>query len=83
VAYKRNAAASIPGAPKQGPEARAKRLTEELDEWLQNDQSGLSLSEARMLAMVGQPGAELPAALAASDEDRLEAALEAAFDDDD
>ncbi|HUH01334.1 MAG TPA: serine/threonine-protein kinase [Kofleriaceae bacterium] len=83
VAYKRNAAASIPGAPKQGPEARVKRLTEELDEWLQNDQSGLSLNEARTLAMAGHTSAELTASLTATDEDRLEAALEAAFDDDD
>jgi serine/threonine-protein kinase len=83
VAYKRNAAESIPGLPKQGPEARSKRLTEELDEWLQSDQPSLSLSEARMLAVIGHANTEFSQPMTASDEARLEAALEAALDDDD
>lgn len=49
VAYKRNAA-SIPGVMSRGREARARRLTEELDEWLQSDQSRLSVEEVRAIA---------------------------------
>jgi eukaryotic-like serine/threonine-protein kinase len=53
VSYKRNAG-HLPGAGPVGPEARrARRLTEELDEWLRSsDQRSLTLEEARVLAML-------------------------------
>ena len=49
VAYRRNAV-SIPGVASVGRNARGKRLTEEIDEWLHSDPSGISLEQARMLA---------------------------------
>ena len=49
IAYKRHA--GLPGHPKRGPESRRRRLTEELDDWLQGDQSRLTLDQARQLAM--------------------------------
>jgi serine/threonine-protein kinase len=49
VAFKRNAR-SIPGAPTTGKEARKRRLTEELDEWLKSEQR-LTLEEARLFAL--------------------------------
>ena len=49
VAFRRYAAA-IPGSPIQSkPKPRKKGLTEELDEWLQNENTGLSQEEARRL----------------------------------
>ncbi len=81
VAYKRNAQ-SIPGAPTVGPEGRAKRLTEELDEWLQNDDSSLTIEQARFLAQVSDDE-ETDSGLSAAEEERLAAALDAALDDDD
>jgi len=50
IAYKRHAV-SVPGVQPAGREARRKRLTEELDDWLRSDQSSLTLEEARQLAM--------------------------------
>jgi serine/threonine-protein kinase len=50
VAFKRHAH-GIPGAPVEGPEDRKKRLTEELDDWLQSNQQRMSLEEARSMAM--------------------------------
>ena len=81
VAYKRNAT-SIPGAPSEGREARKRRLTEELDDWLHTDESSLSLEEARMLALqavapVDESGIDDPSGrLGASPQD-------AAIDDED
>ena len=51
VAFRRHAV-SIPGAP--APTARARRLTEELDEWLQSDHSKLSIEQAMTLAMADE-----------------------------
>ncbi|WP_428267270.1 serine/threonine-protein kinase [Haliangium sp.] len=61
VAYRRNAH-SIPGARSVGPEARGRRLTDELDEWLRGDNSRLSLEEARRLARVSdnEPTHDMP-----------------------
>jgi eukaryotic-like serine/threonine-protein kinase len=75
VAYKRNAA-SIPGAPSAGPEHRARRLTEELDEWLNSGGGGMSLQEARNLALARHAEARV-------DEVSLARALDAALEDDD
>ena len=42
-----------PGLTPRGEEARTKkRLTEELDEWITHDSSGLSIEQARMLSLV-------------------------------
>ncbi|GAB4511777.1 MAG: hypothetical protein Tsb0020_29660 [Haliangiales bacterium] len=62
VAYRRNAT-SIPGALSVGPEARGRRLTEELNEWLKSDNTGMSLEEARRLALSsdGEPTVDGPA----------------------
>ena len=81
VAFKRNAT-SIPGAPSVGPEGRARRLTEELDEWLQSSSGGLSLQEARALALLDHPEPTFDP-LPATDEKALARALEAALEDDD
>jgi eukaryotic-like serine/threonine-protein kinase len=51
VAFRRNPI-SIPGAP--APIARPRRLTEELDEWLQSDHSRLSVEQAMSLAMADE-----------------------------
>jgi hypothetical protein len=50
VAYKRHT--SLPGLQANGAEARRKRLTEELDDWLQSDQSRLTVEQAREIAMM-------------------------------
>jgi serine/threonine protein kinase len=71
VAFKRNAT-SIPGAPSIGKEARAKRLTEELDEWLHSDQPSLSEREARIIAMIGGTDDSFRPA----DHDKIAAALD-------
>ncbi len=79
VAYKRNAN-SIPGAASVGREARAKRLTEELDEWLQGGSGGMSIQQARTMALAGKaPAPPAPRV----DEKALARALDAALDDDD
>jgi serine/threonine protein kinase len=77
VAFKRNAT-SIPGAPSIGKEARAKRLTEELDEWLHSDQPSLSEREARIIAMIGGTDDSFRPA----DHNKIAAALDTALDDD-
>src|SRR5690606_15710074 len=48
IAYRRHAQRA--GVAPRGVEARRRRLTEELDDWLNND-GGLTLDEARRLAM--------------------------------
>jgi serine/threonine-protein kinase len=82
VAYHR-APSSFPDIPLPGPEARQQpRLTDELDEWLQSDQSRMSLDQARILALAA-PAAESFSAPAMSpdEEERLAAALDAALGD--
>ncbi len=51
VAFRRNPV-SIPGAP--AASSRMRRLTEELDEWLQSDESRLSAEQAMNLALADQ-----------------------------
>lgn len=83
IAYRRNAT-SIPGARSVGKEGRGARLTEEIDEWLQSDQSGISLEQARALALQAQgAGASRPSSLSPDEEERLADALDAALDDED
>jgi hypothetical protein len=70
----------------RGEEARApkKRLTEELDEWITTDASGLSVEQARMLALVETADkAFKPAAISPHDAEKLANALDRALDDED
>jgi serine/threonine-protein kinase len=83
VAYRRNPV-SIPGIESRGKEARKRRLTEELDDWLQSDQSALTVDQARMIAMIDQAEQSFAAATMSPDEqERLADALDAALDDED
>jgi serine/threonine protein kinase len=80
VAYRRHAV----GLPPRGKEARQKRLTEEIEDWMRSDDSGMSIEQARLLALVEQadraftPGAE---ALSPSEAETLANALDRALDD--
>ncbi|HKE14416.1 MAG TPA: serine/threonine-protein kinase [Kofleriaceae bacterium] len=49
VAYRRHT--QLPGEHARGAEARRKRLTEELDDWLHSDQNRLTIEQARQIAM--------------------------------
>lgn len=49
VGFRRNV--PQPDKDKPGPHTRVKRLTEELSDWMQSDESGLSLEQARDLAL--------------------------------
>lgn len=82
VAYKRHAD-SVPGAASVGLEARRKtRLTEELDEWMTSDDSGMSLEQARQLAMLEiDPKASFLPSMSDDEQERLADALDAALDD--
>ncbi|MDQ3339854.1 MAG: serine/threonine protein kinase [Myxococcota bacterium] len=83
ITYRRSAQA--PGLAPRGEEARApkKRLTEELDEWITTDSSGLSVEQARMLALVETADkAFKPASMSPQDAETLANALDRALDDD-
>jgi len=82
VAYKRNAQ-SIPGAPTVGPEGRSKRLTEELDDWLQTDDSRLTIEQARLIAQVADEEEAHRRRMTPAEEEHLADLLDAALDDDD
>jgi serine/threonine-protein kinase len=64
IAYKRHA--NVAGV-RAGVEARRKRLTEELDDWLRSDQSRLTLEEARQVAMEAIDEEQPPDSLADED----------------
>jgi len=83
ISYRRHGAPA-PGIPPRGEEARSKkRLTEELDEWITQDQSGLSVEQARMLALVETAEkAFTPTSMSPADAERLANALDRALDDD-
>jgi serine/threonine-protein kinase len=53
ISFKRNA--RLPGVAPVGREARSKRLTEELHEWMHSDQRQLTLEEAKILALMEPP----------------------------
>jgi serine/threonine protein kinase len=83
ITYRRSA--SGPGLVPRGEEARApkKRLTEELDEWITSDSSGLSVEQARMLALVETADkAFKPSSMSPQDAEKLANALDRALDDD-
>ena len=72
----------VDGAPR-GAEARKKRLTEEIDDWLHSDHSAMSVEEARMIALVDQAEkAFVQPHLSPADAERLAKALDDALDDD-
>ncbi len=80
VSYRRHK--SVDGEAK-GPDARKKRLTEEIDDWLRNDQSSMSVEEARMMALVDQADQQFGATkMTPQDAERLAKALDDALDDD-
>jgi serine/threonine-protein kinase len=79
VTYRRNARA-VPGIDPIGVEGRARRLTEELDEWLHSDQPRMSIEEAQAMARRLTPPPD--ATLTPEDEARLTAALDRELADD-
>ena len=80
VSYRRHK--SVDGEPR-GPDARKKRLTEEIDDWLRSDASSMSVEEARMMALVDQADKDFGATkLSPQDAERLAKALDDALDDD-
>jgi serine/threonine-protein kinase len=83
ISYRRHGAPT-PSLPPRGEEARApkKRLTEELDEWITTDASGLSVEQARMLALVDTAEkAFTPSSLSPQEAENLANALDRALDD--
>jgi serine/threonine-protein kinase len=83
ISYRRHGAPT-PSLPPRGEEARApkKRLTEELDEWITTDASGLSVEQARMLALVDTAEkAFTPSSLSPQEAENLANALDRALDE--
>jgi serine/threonine protein kinase len=79
VSYRRN----LPGEGPRGADARKKRLTEEIDDWLKNDKSSMSVEEARVMALVDQADRAFnPPPLSPTDAARLAQALDDALDED-
>ncbi|HLL21851.1 MAG TPA: hypothetical protein VK427_06960, partial [Kofleriaceae bacterium] len=61
-----------------------KRLTEELDEWITTDTSGLSVEQARMLALVETSDKQFKStSMSPQDAEKLANALDRALDDED
>jgi serine/threonine protein kinase len=82
IVFRRHGGA--PGVVARGPEARKKRLTDELDEWIAQDNSGLTVEQARMLALVDNADKSFaPNNLSPQEAERLANALDQALDDDD
>ena len=83
ISYRRHGAPQ-PGITPRGEEARSKkRLTEELDEWITADPSGLSVEQARMLALVETAEkAFTPTSMSSAEAEHLANALDRALDDD-
>ncbi|MEO7092068.1 MAG: hypothetical protein ABI175_02380, partial [Polyangiales bacterium] len=84
ISYRRQGAPPAGIAPR-GEEARSpkKRLTEELDEWITSDSSGLSVEQARMLALVETAEkAFTPTSMSPQEAEKLANALDRALDDD-
>ena len=84
ISYRRHGAPAAGITPKS-EEARApkKRLTEELDEWITTDSSGLSVEQARMLALVETAEkAFTPTSMSPQEAEKLANALDRALDDD-
>ncbi len=85
ISYRRHGSPA-PGITPRGEEARfaKKRLTEDLDEWITSDSSGLSVEQARMLALVQTAEkAFTPPPMSPQDAEKLANALDRALDDED
>ena len=83
ISYRRQGAPPA-GIEPRGEEARSpkKRLTEELDEWITSDSSGLSVEQARMLALVETAEkAFTPTSMSPQEAEKLANALDRALDD--
>ncbi len=83
ISYRRHGGAA--GITPRGEEARApkKRLTEELDEWITSDSSGMSPEQARMIALVETADkAFTPSSMSPQEAEKLANALDRALDDD-
>ncbi len=83
IAFKRNASAVLGDDSVVGVEGRAKRLTDELDEWLNSDQPQLTPEDARVMAMVNAAEQSFSEAMSPEEQERVAAALDAALDDED
>jgi serine/threonine protein kinase len=83
ISYRRNVGPAK-GLEPRGEESRQKkRLTEELDEWITSDQSGMSPEQARMIALVETADkAFTPSSMSPSEAEHLANALDRALDDD-
>jgi serine/threonine-protein kinase len=83
ISYRRHGAPA-PGLTPRGEEARTKkRLTEELDEWITGDSSGMSVEQARMLSLVETAEkAFTPSTMSPQEAERLANALDRALDED-
>ncbi len=83
ISYRRHG--GLAGIAPRGEEARSskKRLTEELDEWITSDATGLSVEQARMMALVETAEkAFTPTSMSPQEAEKLANALDRALDDD-
>lgn len=82
IAYRRHGAV-VAGVQPLGEEARSKRLTEEIDEWIGAGDTNLSVEEAKMVALVETADKSFkPAAMSGQDAENLASALNRALDED-
>ncbi len=80
VSYRRNAS----GLPPRGAESRQKRLTEEIDDWIRDDRSGMNIEQARMAALIEKADKAFSGEqLSPTEAETLANALDRALDDDD
>jgi serine/threonine protein kinase len=82
IAYRRHGAV-VAGVQPLGEEARSKRLTEEIDEWIGGGDTSQSIEEAKMVALVETADKSFkPAAMSGQDAENLASALNRALDED-
>ncbi|MBP9085407.1 MAG: serine/threonine protein kinase [Kofleriaceae bacterium] len=82
IAYRRHGAV-VAGVQPLGEEARSKRLTEEIDEWIGAGDTNLSVEEAKLVALVETADKSFkPAAMSGQDAENLASALNRALDED-
>jgi serine/threonine-protein kinase len=71
------------GVEPRGQEARQRRITDELDEWMKTDHSALTVEQARMLTLVDKAEKTFtPPKMSPAEAERLASALDKALDDD-
>jgi serine/threonine-protein kinase len=84
ISYRRHGG-PVPDLQPQSEENRTtkKRLTEELDEWITSDSSGISVEQARMVALVENAEKSFtPSTMSPQEAETLANALDRALDDD-